>query len=119
MDLHFGKWRRNRSYEAASKAEVIASVAIVILVAALATGMVWWVRLPKSPFLTISLSAHTNGALDQCWVPGGEPDNHLKEFPRGRSLFQSVPFDVRGLVQLQGQTWKGAGHTFQIGRAHV
>jgi tetratricopeptide (TPR) repeat protein len=51
----------------------------------------------------IDLSAHYNAALNQQWHPG--PDgNNLARLPRGLQTFASVAFDVRGLVQVGGES---------------
>lgn len=65
--------------------------------------------LPKSDlkpaFAPLDLSGHTNGVLHTSWLPNEDPGNNLASLPAGRQEFGDVPFDVRGLIQLQGQCW--------------
>jgi hypothetical protein len=69
---------------------------------------------PSSPgqFFTTDLSPHYNGSLDAVWVPGFDRGNHLADLPHGRHVFAKVPFDVHGVVQLQGGLWKSKGYPF-------
>jgi hypothetical protein len=56
-------------------------------------------------FLTLDLSQHYNGDLRDSWTPV-EANNHLQSLPRGRHKFNDVLFEVRGVIQLQGELWK-------------
>jgi RNA polymerase sigma factor (sigma-70 family) len=63
-------------------------------------------------FLPVDLSQQYNGDLGTCWLPGFNPENHLAGLPRGRQVFAKTVFDVRGVVQLQGQEWRRRGYGF-------
>lgn len=62
-------------------------------------------------FTTVDLSAHCNGALDVSWTPA-IGNNHLAALGNGRRELRNVPFDIHGVVQLQGTEWKQRGYNF-------
>lgn len=59
----------------------------------------------------IDLSHQYNGDLAKNWTPS-EAGNNLQSLPRGRQSFGGVPFDIHGVVQLQGGIWRSKG--FQL-----
>ena len=55
----------------------------------------------------IDLTPYYNGALNECWFERGDTQPFgavLKSFPRGTSTLLDVPFDVRGVIQLNDRT---------------
>jgi RNA polymerase sigma factor (sigma-70 family) len=64
-----------------------------------------------SAFVTVDLSAHYNGRLDKSWTPD-YTDNHLASLGAGRRVLNRVPFNVGGVVQLQGGEWERRGYQF-------
>jgi hypothetical protein len=66
----------------------------------------------KTRFVSADLTSHYNGELDKCWLPGWDPANNLASFPHGQHVFRRVPFDVGGVVQLQGREWLAHGYQF-------
>jgi hypothetical protein len=71
------------------------------------------------------LSAHYNAALTETWLPTNvvTAGNDLSALPRGLQQFNSVPFDVRGVIQLSGGALENSGGRFppeitgiQVGR---
>ncbi len=62
-------------------------------------------------FTTINLIAHCNGGLDKSWTPA-IGNNHLGALGTGRQTLNGVPFDVQGVIQLQGNEWKQRGYNF-------
>jgi len=59
----------------------------------------------------LNLSKHYNGDLTKSWTPVAD-GNDLQDLPRGRQVFARVPFDIHGVVQLQGNLLKRRG--FQL-----
>jgi hypothetical protein len=68
------------------------------------------------PAQLIDLSAHYNATLTRGWHPetnvAGVEDNNLEELPRGLQLLAGIPFDIRGLIQLDGGSLRGWGGHF-------
>jgi hypothetical protein len=62
-------------------------------------------------FVTIDLSSYSNGELDKSWTPV-YGNNHLAALGTGRRVLNSVPFEVHGVIQLQGREWKQRGYKF-------
>jgi len=62
-------------------------------------------------FMTVDLSAHYNGGLDKSWTPA-YGNNYLTALGNGRHLLKNVPFEVHGVVQLQGAEWRGRGYQY-------
>src|ERR1051326_5573750 len=56
-------------------------------------------------FVTVDLSRVINGDFMASWTPD-YGSNHLQQLGQGNRVLKSVPFDVRGVVQLQGAFWK-------------
>ncbi len=59
-------------------------------------------RDPSTPPELIDLSDYYNASLAVCWHLS-DPGNDLSELPRGVQMFAGTRFDVRGLVQVQGE----------------
>ncbi len=65
----------------------------------------------------IDLSDYYNAGLEGSWhtnvsiSPSSlkEMDNDLSELPKGIQTFSGVSFDIRGIIQLQGQTMRNEG----------
>jgi hypothetical protein len=64
----------------------------------------------KTPHVPVNLAKHFNGELTRCWVPDSEAENHLANLAPGRQELGGVEFEIRGVVQLQGQIWQKRGH---------
>jgi RNA polymerase sigma factor (sigma-70 family) len=95
-----------------SKTAII-GVSLAGLVAGIGVLTVAYLRPPATgQFVTADLNGHYNGSLDAVWVPGFDRGNHLASLPHGRHIFAGVPFDVGGVVQLQGRLWKSNGYPF-------
>jgi hypothetical protein len=58
-------------------------------------------RDPSAPPRLIDLTAYYNAQLWDGWQ--GFPGNDLTNLPRGLQLFNGVPFDIRGVIQLGGE----------------
>jgi RNA polymerase sigma factor (sigma-70 family) len=71
-----------------------------------------WHPARGADFVTVDLSSHYTSELDKVWVPGFEAGNNLASLPHGRHEFEHVPFDVGGIIQLQGRLWQSKGYTF-------
>ncbi len=86
---------------------------LAILVGGISVTAVAFLRPSQAgQFITTDLTTQYNGSLDTVWVPGFDQGNHLASLPHGRHVFAGVPFDVRGVVQLQGRLWKSNGYPF-------
>lgn len=59
-------------------------------------------RLASTPGNLLDLSRDYNASLIEGWYPG-PAENTLQALPRGVQTLGGVPFDIRGLVQLDGQ----------------
>jgi RNA polymerase sigma factor (sigma-70 family) len=86
---------------------------LAVLIAGISVTTIAFLR-PSATgqFVTTDLTERYNGTLDAVWVPGFDRGNHLASLPHGRHIFAQVPFDVRGVVQLQGRLWKSNGYLF-------
>ena len=108
--IGLGAWLAHTVFRAKAAliaASVIGSIAGIGLVTAA------YLRPPaQRQFVTTDLSGHFNGSLDAVWVPGFDRGSHLASLPHGRHLFADVPFQVDGVIQLQGQAWKSNGYPF-------
>ena len=97
---------------AAAKAQVlVGALAILLLGGAGVAGLVYGSHPAPAPgrFVTVGLSGHSNGDLSTSWTPA-YGNNHLQQLGQGRRVLKQVPFDIRGVVQLQGTLWKGRGY---------
>jgi RNA polymerase sigma factor (sigma-70 family) len=56
-------------------------------------------------FTTLDLSHFCNGDLQTSWTPA-YGNNHLAALGQGKRILKGVPFDIQGVVQLQGQEFK-------------
>ena len=92
---------------AAAKIQIATAAAALLLLVGGITAAAHAARPPQSSghFVTIDLSARINGDLMTSWTPD-YGSNHLQALGRGVRVLKSVPFDVRGVVQLQGAFWK-------------
>ena len=69
----------------------------------------------------VDLSRHYNASLTQSWYSKIEGDD-LVNLPRGIQLFESISFDIRGIIQLSGKSLQNSSdRSFpeQIGRMLV
>jgi hypothetical protein len=61
-------------------------------------------RDPQAPANLIDLSRYYNASLKDSWHSGATADNDLSALPQGIQEFAGVKFDVRGIVQVSGQS---------------
>ena len=61
-------------------------------------------------FKPLNLSRYYNGKLDTSWTPAYGRDNNLSSLGPGRQVFNGVPFEIQGVLQLQGQVFKERGY---------
>jgi RNA polymerase sigma factor (sigma-70 family) len=97
---------------AAAKTQVlVGAMAILLLSGAGVAGLVYAAHPAPVPgqFVTVDLTGHYNGDLTTSWTPA-YGNNHLQQLGQGRRVLKQVPFDIRGVVQLQGTLWKGRGY---------
>lgn len=52
-----------------------------------------------------------NGRLDKSWNPAYD-NNSLAALGEGRRVLNHIPFEIQGVVQLQGTEWKRRGYTY-------
>jgi hypothetical protein len=72
-------------------------------------------RNPVTHLRQIELSDYFNGSLHEGWLPStenGTTAQKILPMPLGVAAFGGVEFNVRGLIQLSGQTVKGYGANF-------
>src|SRR5581483_6021778 len=62
-------------------------------------------------FITVDLTGQYNGGLDKSWTPAVD-NNHLAALGKGRRVLNHVPFEIHGVVQLQGAEWKKRSYNF-------
>lgn len=62
-------------------------------------------------FVVIDLSAHYNGGLDKSWTPA-YGNNDLAALGEGRRILKGIPFDIHGVIQLQGAEWKKRNYDY-------
>lgn len=97
---------------ASAKARLALACLAVLLLGAAATYLV-----PGAPyvvggaFTTVDLSAYYNGGLNKSWT-SAYGDNHLAELGEGKRVLKHVPFEIHGVVQIQGVEWKERGYTY-------
>lgn len=65
----------------------------------------------ESKFAPVDLSGRYNGGLDRSWTPV-YGNNDLAALGEGRHILKGVPFEVHGVIQLQGAEWKRMGYQF-------
>lgn len=62
-------------------------------------------------FVSVDLSAHYNGGLNKSWTPA-YGNNDLVALGDGRRILKGTPFEVHGVIQLQGAEWKKRGYNY-------
>lgn len=90
----------------------LTAAAVILLLGGGVAGFFYLFPTDKETFRAAELAPHINGSLDECWIPGWEKGNNLADLPHGRWVCQNVAFEVRGVIQLQGQAWKKNGYKF-------
>jgi RNA polymerase sigma factor (sigma-70 family) len=92
-----------------------ARLAAGLLVLLLGGGAAYWVYaehpVSSGTFITVDLSAHYNGSLEKSWTSAYD-NNSLSALGEGRRVLKQVPFDIHGVVQLQGNEWKQRGYNY-------
>jgi len=63
-------------------------------------------------FTVIDISAYYNGRLDKSWTPVYGNNNDLAALGEGTRILKHVPFEIHGVIQLQGAEWKKRGYNF-------
>jgi RNA polymerase sigma factor (sigma-70 family) len=95
-------------------AKIKTSVAVfLVLVAGAGVSCLLHSRPPVKlgPFVPIDLSAHYNGSLNRSWTPV-YVNNNLATLGEGRRVLKGIPFDIHGVVQLQGAEWQKRGYNY-------
>lgn len=95
---------------ATTTSKVVGTAAVVFLLGAWVTAVLCSPSSDQGRFSTVDLLRYYNGGLKTFWLPSGEPGNNLAGLPHGRRVFANIPFDVRGLVHLQGREWEKLGY---------
>lgn len=95
-----------------AKARIAAAGCLIVLFGAGATYLLH----PNPPvshssFVSVDLSAHYNGGLDKSWTPA-YGNNDLAALGEGRQVLKGIPFEIHGVVQLQGAEWKKRGYNY-------
>ncbi len=97
---------------ASAQAKLAVACFLVLLVGG---GVVRWVHsahpVGHGEFVTVDLSAYFNGGLDKSWTPA-YGNNYLTGLGEGRRVLKDVPFEIHGVVQLQGGEWKRRGYSY-------
>jgi len=93
-----------------SQGQLVAASGALLLITAGVVGFVHASQPPPPPgrFTTIDLTRVVNGDITASWTPD-YGSNHLQQLSLGLRVLKSVPFDIRGVVQLQGASWKAKG----------
>ncbi len=71
-------------------------------------------RAESRGFVTVDLSRYLNGRLDRSWTPDYE-SNFLDGLREGRRVLNRIPFEIHGVVQLEGTEWKRRDYKFPEG----
>jgi RNA polymerase sigma factor (sigma-70 family) len=107
-----------QSFAAALFQHLASAKAILVpclLAAVFLSGGAYWVYaihpVANGTFFTVDLSTHYNGGLDKSWT-SAYGDNDLAELGHGKRILKHVPFEIHGVVQLQGLEWKERGYTY-------
>jgi hypothetical protein len=69
-------------------------------------------RSPDASPRLVDLSQFYNAGLGETWFPGVGRGNDLSQLPSGVQKFNSVQFDVRGVIQLSGSALENLGGKF-------
>lgn len=95
-----------------AKAKVAAAGFLVLLFGLGATHLIYPVHPPKpASFVSVDLSPFYNGGLDKSWTPV-YGNNYLASLGDGRRVLKGIPFEIHGVVQLQGAEWKRRGYIY-------
>ncbi|HEY3857864.1 MAG TPA: sigma-70 family RNA polymerase sigma factor [Verrucomicrobiae bacterium] len=96
---------------ASAKAKLTAAGLLIFLCGGV-TYLVYGVHpVQAGAFTPVDLTAYYNGGLDKSWTPE-YGNNYLAALGEGRHDFKRVPFEIRGVVQLEGGEWKRRGYSY-------
>jgi RNA polymerase sigma factor (sigma-70 family) len=96
----------------AAKSKVAAAGLVVLLLSASGVYIFHPLQQVKQgSFISVDLSGYYNGGLDQSWTPA-YGNNNLAALGEGRRVLKGIPFDIHGVVQLQGAEWKKRGYNY-------
>jgi RNA polymerase sigma factor (sigma-70 family) len=97
---------------ASAKAKLALACLLALLFGAGATYLIYGAHsVENGAFITVDLTGRYNGGLDKSWTPAIE-NNYLAALGEGRRVLKRVPFEIHGVVQLQGVEWKKRGYNF-------
>ncbi|EEF57789.1 RNA polymerase sigma factor [Pedosphaera parvula] len=95
-----------------AKTKLAVAGLLILLFGCGATYLIYGVHPVESgAFMAVDLSAHFNGGLDKSWTPA-YGNNYLAALGEGRRILKRVPFEIHGVVQLQGAEWKQRGYNY-------
>jgi RNA polymerase sigma factor (sigma-70 family) len=63
-------------------------------------------------FMSVSLSNYFSGNIATNWTPVYGKQNNLAALGQGRRVLEGIPFDVHGVVQLEGLNFKQQGFRY-------
>ena len=97
-----------------------ATIAVALALLAVSLAGVWYFSRAKAGrYLPADLAGHYNRELHVGWLPDFHPQNNLAAMPRGRQEYRGVPFDARGVVQLQGREVLKRKGVFPAGATNI
>lgn len=95
-----------------TKAKLVATIVLMLLTGSVVTYFFIPERTVKAGvFVPVDLSAHYNGGLDKSWSPA-YGNNDLAALGEGRRVLKGIPFEIHGIIQLQGAEWKKRGYNY-------
>ncbi len=95
-----------------TKATLVVACLVFLLLGGGLTYLAYSLPHVKSgAFNTVDLSAYCNGRLGKSWTPAYD-NNGLVGLGDGRRILNRVPFEIHGVVQLQGAEWKRRGYDY-------
>ncbi len=97
---------------ASVKAKFAVAGFLVLLFGGGVTYLVYGARpVEDRAFATVDLSAYYNAGLVKSWTRD-YGNNDLAALGEGRHILKRVPFEIHGVIQLQGAQWKQRGYNF-------
>jgi RNA polymerase sigma factor (sigma-70 family) len=97
---------------ASIKAKFAVAGFLVLLFGGSVTYLLYGARpVAEGAFTAVDLSAHYNAGLVKSWTRD-YGNNDLAALGEGRHILKRVPFEIHGVIQLQGAEWKKRGYNF-------
>lgn len=94
------------------KAKFAVAGLLVLLFGGGVTYLLYGTRpVDEGAFTTVDLSAYYNAGLVKSWTRD-YGNNDLAALGEGRHILKRVPFEIHGVIQLQGAEWKQRGYNF-------